>query len=249
MYKYDLHIHTSNVSRCAHTPAKELVRAYKALDFQGIVITDHFGDPSYLNGYGDIPWEDKVDIFLQGYKEAKEEGDKIGLDVFLGVELRLIPKIEFLIYGMDEDFLKKNEGLQNLTPKELYDLIRRNDLVMYQSHPYRKGVEQAPMEYMDGIEVINGGQPEDVNEKAYAVAKQHGLSMIAGSDNHRCGEDKCGIFTETTIKDSKDLVRVLKEGKYKMFCGLSYSEHSNLMSSHDILLTKRGYYKDLLKSN
>ncbi|WP_105617300.1 PHP domain-containing protein [Vallitalea okinawensis] len=239
MKKYDLHVHTSEVSRCAHTKAEDLVKAYKKLDFTGIVITDHFGDPSYLNSYGNIPWQDKVDIFLEGYQKAKRAGDEVGLDVFLGVELRLVPKIEFIIYGLDKSFLMDHENLQLLSPKELYKLVTQHDLLMYQAHPFRNGVELAPYQYMSGIEVINGGQPEEVNQKAYTFAKEKQLRCIAGSDNHRNGADKCGIMTESRIKSSKDLLQILRTEDYKIFCGLPYGQDNPIRVDERYIMTKR----------
>ena len=62
-----------------------------------MVVTDHF-----FNGNTAIdrslPWEEKVELYCRGYENAKEEGDKIGLDVFFGVEWAFHGD-EFLLYG------------------------------------------------------------------------------------------------------------------------------------------------------
>ena len=42
MYKYDLHIHTSECDKVALTDAAAIVRLYKGIGYDGIVITDHF---------------------------------------------------------------------------------------------------------------------------------------------------------------------------------------------------------------
>lgn len=44
LYHYDLHVHTSNVSPCAHVQAEEVVRLYAQAGYTGIVITDHYYD-------------------------------------------------------------------------------------------------------------------------------------------------------------------------------------------------------------
>ena len=81
-YKYETHLHTSEVSKCAFNTGAEMARAYKEAGFTGIFVTDHF-----FNGNTIIPkeldWKQKVDLLYQGYESAKSEGDKIGLDVFL----------------------------------------------------------------------------------------------------------------------------------------------------------------------
>ena len=40
-YKYELHCHTKEVSRCGAVPAAEIVKMYKENGYDGIVITDH----------------------------------------------------------------------------------------------------------------------------------------------------------------------------------------------------------------
>ncbi len=45
MYKYETHLHTFPVSRCAQKSVRENLEVYKALGFDGVFITNHF-----LNG-------------------------------------------------------------------------------------------------------------------------------------------------------------------------------------------------------
>lgn len=235
-----MHVHTSEVSRCAHSTSEEIMNDYKKTGFTGVVITDHFGDPSYLNGYGDIPWSEKVDIFLKGYYGAKKIGDALGIDVFLGVELRLIPKMEILIYGMDEDFLKRHEGIQNLSLEELYQLVVvENNLLMFQPHPFRTNEVLGDTRFLSGVEVINGGKPEDINRLGYDHAVKNKTPMIAGSDNHRKGADKCGLMTNTKITSQEGLLQMLKSNDYKIFCGMPYSDDHPMWSNPQFIKTKR----------
>ena len=44
MYKYETHLHTSPVSRCASAGVKEHLEFYKNLGYDGIFITNHFLD-------------------------------------------------------------------------------------------------------------------------------------------------------------------------------------------------------------
>ena len=41
MYYYELHMHTSDTSRCGRSPAADMVAAYKQKGFTGVVATDH----------------------------------------------------------------------------------------------------------------------------------------------------------------------------------------------------------------
>lgn len=85
MYLYETHCHTNEASACAVNSGPEMARAYKAGGYAGIMVTNHFWrgnnciDPN-------LPWEEWVRAYCAGYRAAKEEGDKIGLSVFFGLE-------------------------------------------------------------------------------------------------------------------------------------------------------------------
>ena len=120
-YLYETHMHTTESSFCSITKAKEYVRIYKERGYTGIIITDHlrtsnFEKSSFKYFKPLIDWEEKVDFFMEGYRNAEEEGDKIGLDVFLGWEF-YAEGSEFLTYGLDEEFLLKHEDLDKLSIK------------------------------------------------------------------------------------------------------------------------------------
>ena len=57
-FKYDTHVHTSEVSCCAKVSAVEAVKMYKDAGFHGLVITDHYCD-SYFVSLGDLSWNQK----------------------------------------------------------------------------------------------------------------------------------------------------------------------------------------------
>ena len=97
-FKYETHMHTSEVSACAVSPAAEQVRAYSARGYAGVIVTDHF-----INGFstcpGKLPWDKKMKHIVSGYELAKKAGDKYGMDVFLGWEFT-IRGSDFLTYGL-----------------------------------------------------------------------------------------------------------------------------------------------------
>ena len=80
MYKYEMHCHTSETSRCGKVSAAEMVDFYKSMGYSGLVISDHF-----LNGNTvvpkELPWEKRINQFCAGYEAAKKRGDEIGLPV------------------------------------------------------------------------------------------------------------------------------------------------------------------------
>ena len=87
-YKYELHAHTSEVSRCSVISAKELVAFYKSQGYSGICITDHFIGSNTTVPVG-IPWDEGIEMFCRGYELAREEGEKLGIDVFSVGNIRL----------------------------------------------------------------------------------------------------------------------------------------------------------------
>ena len=103
-FLYETHMHTCQGSACGRATGKEQARVYKEAGFTGIIITDHFfGGNTAVDR--SLPWEERVDLFWKGYEDAKEEGDRIGLDVFFGLEQN-IHFDEYLIYGLTKEYIR-----------------------------------------------------------------------------------------------------------------------------------------------
>src|SRR5665647_1522614 len=156
MFKYDVHVHTSETSSCGKVPAVQVVRMYKDAGYKGIIITDHFFD-GFFDSLGSISWESKIDSFLCGYKSAKSEGDKVGLTVILGMEMRFnnSPN-DYLVYGTDETLLKNNSEIYKFGLEKFKTFAKDNGLLIYQAHPYRPNITAASPKLLDGVEVYHG---------------------------------------------------------------------------------------------
>lgn len=213
MYLYDVHVHTSETSQCGKVDAKTAVHMYKNAGYHGLVITDHFhGD--YFNTLAGS-WKDRVNEYLRGYRIALQEGEKIGINVILGIELRFEENYnDYLIYGIDEDFLYENEYLYKMNIKKFHEYIHGTSIMIYQAHPFRAAVFPEKPEHLDGIEVYNGNpRHESHNEKAVEYAKKHNLKMISGSDFHQAGDlARGGIVLTAAPKDSMELAKMLAGG-------------------------------------
>ena len=85
MFRYETHLHTAEGSACASASGAEQARRYKALGYDGIIVTDHFFNGNCAVTNFDS-WEDRVNKFCKGYENAKAVGDEIGLKVFFGLE-------------------------------------------------------------------------------------------------------------------------------------------------------------------
>jgi predicted metal-dependent phosphoesterase TrpH len=213
--KYDMHVHTAEVSPCGMVTASKLVRLYKQTGYHGIVITDHYFD-EYFISLGRISWEEKIENFLRGYRNARAEGQKIGLTIILGIELRFIENSnDYLIYGIDESFLMNNKELYKLGLTRFRELIKNEDIFIYQAHPFRSWVRPADPTLLDGVEVFNGN-PRQINKnhRALEFATTYDLKMISGSDFHQ-REDlaKGGIIIEKQISTSAELYRILRSNE------------------------------------
>jgi Predicted metal-dependent phosphoesterases (PHP family) len=206
-----MHVHTKNVSSCAKVGATELVYLYKAAGYQAVIITDHFFDGFFENLTG-LTWAEKIDDFMSGYREARMVGSKTGLKVFMGMEIRFSNDVnDYLVYGMDESFLKARPFLYNLNLMQFHELIQDKDILIYQAHPFRPGIKAADPGFLDGVEVFNGNMRHNSkNDLAYEFAMKNQLRMISGSDFHQRDDlGRGGIITLNDINSNEELVAVL----------------------------------------
>lgn len=214
-FKYDTHVHTSEVSCCAKVSAVEAVKMYKDAGFHGLVITDHYCD-SYFVSLGDLSWNQKIDRFLEGYNIALKVGKKLGLEIILGMEIRFLENAnDYLVYGIDEKFLRDNKELYKLSLREFRKLTKKDNILIFQAHPFRPFMIPAPAELLDGVEVYNGNPRHNSNNDiAYEYALKNQLRMLSGSDFHRRdGVAAGGIIVSENISDSHEFADMIKNNK------------------------------------
>lgn len=213
-------MHTSEVSACAISTAKEQVRAYKGNGYTGIIVTDHF-----INGNSTVPrrmtWNDKMKAFFSGYEAALAEGEKIGLDVFFGLEFS-IRGSDFLTYGLNPSFFTAHPGMENLTAEAYSGLVHKNGGYIAQAHPFRDSwyIEYkfpvAP-ELLDGVEIYNASMPAKTNAKALAFAKKHNLPKQSGSDSHSTDfYPLSGVILEKKAENISDIINALRESRAEL---------------------------------
>lgn len=220
MFKYETHCHTSQTSKCSRITGADLARFYKSLGYTGIFITDHF-----FNGNTtvprELPWEERVKLFTAGYLDAKAEGGRLGLDVFFAWEYTWGGN-DFLIYGLDENWLLANPDQLSLKPREYMQKVRADGGMVIHAHPFREAgyieaIRLIPRD-VDGVEVINSSRPDSENSPAFWYAKNYGLLRSAGSDNHQGQRDRlAGVLLPERIENVQDFVRIVKEGRAEIF--------------------------------
>ena len=220
-YLYETHMHTSEGSKCGQYPAVEMVRAYKEAGYAGVMVTDHnWGGNTAVDR--SLPWEEWLDKFFMGYHNAKAEGDRIGLPVFLGYEAGHDAH-DFLIYGFTIDWMKAHPELHDATIPEQLELLHSVGGMVIQAHPYREAFyinEIKTFEkYVDGIEMFNAAhvRPKEDgtdnriwNDKAVALATANNLPGTAGSDQHSTNLYFGGVAFPTPLKDVQDYIKRIK---------------------------------------
>lgn len=215
--KIDLHVHTAEVSGCSNVPAAKMVHLYKENGYDAVVITDH-----YYNGLADRCDKEGIslkDAYLKGYRSAKEEGEKIGVKVFLGCELRFSNSMnDYLVYGVDEDFFSLGNEIFKMNTRDFGKYARERGYLFYQAHPFRNGMTIVNPANLFGIEISNRNPRHDSrNDIAQIYAERHTLHRIGGSDFHELGDEaRGGIETEANVSTMEELLEVLKTDNYNV---------------------------------
>ena len=197
LYRYETHCHSAQGSRCAVSTAQELVRAYHAAGFAGLVLTDHFifGNTNIPR---DLPWEDRMRCYYQVYLDAKRAAEGLDFDVIFGIEHAYGDGKEILIYGIDLPFLLNNPDIPQISLDEFAARVKAYGGILIQAHPYRNrsyvNMAVGPRsDLVDGIEVHNTGNLP--------------------------GEDSAGILLPYRVRDEKEFVAALKRRDHAFLVG------------------------------
>lgn len=216
-YKTELHAHTSDVSRCAKLSPENVAELYIEAGYSTVVLTNHYAEYGF-DGLGS--WEKCIDNYLNAVYRMREFS-KGQLNVLSGAEVRnYYSTNDFLLYGADEEFLKRNQYLHRLPVKALSALARENGVLLVHAHPFRNNMTIVDPALLDGIEVFNG-TPHTCsrNNVANAWAKQFGLLRTSGSDFHGGRYIiSGGILTDAPITTQEELKNTLISGNYSLIC-------------------------------
>ena len=167
---------------------------------------------------------------------AKEWGDANDFQVFTGYEAGY-DGTEFLIYGIEIEWMSKHPELWDAGVAEQFEIIRSGGGIVVHAHPFReafyiKEIRLFP-KYVDAIEGINAahcphmGMPDKriYNEKALKYAQELGMVITGGSDTHSVNLLGGGMAFARKLRDIHDFVSVVKNasaGDYRVTDGLVY---------------------------
>ena len=221
MYRYETHLHTYPVSRCAKHTVREALEFYKSLGYEGVFITNHFLDGN-INIERDRPFEEKLEFYCSDYEEGLRLADQIGIRVLFGVEMSY-KGTDFLVYGLDKAWYLAHPEIMDMKRSELLAYLMASGALVIQAHPYREAgyidhIRLFPRQ-VHGIETPNASRPDFENNIAAYYADYYGLITVAGSDNHSLTKQKhlAGLEFETPIRDEADYIARVMARQAKIF--------------------------------
>lgn len=213
-YKIEFHAHTKPSSPCSDMTPKMLIERYSNLGFDGVVLTNHFVDFLIKSDNPQVV----SDTYLKDYYEAKNEGEKHNLRVYLGMEVRFPENCnDYLIYGIEESNVKEIFSYIHGDYVTFYKAFKNDKNVILQAHPFRNNMVLQNPDYLDGIEVFNmhpnhNGKIALANK--YANEHPHFIKTC-GTDFHHDGHQGLGAtLTKTLPENSYGVAEILKSKDY-----------------------------------
>lgn len=220
-YKYETHLHTFPVSKCAKASVRDSLQFYKDLGYEGVFITNHFLDGN-VNVDRKLPYEEQIQFYYSDYEEALQIGEELGIKVFSGVEMSY-GGTDFLIYGLDKNWYLEHPQIMEMKKSEELKFLMESGALVIQAHPFREAgyidhIRLFPRE-VHGVEIINANRKDEENQLAAIYADHYGLLKIAGTDNHVGSKQQklAGVCFDTPIADEQDFIRLVKEGRAELF--------------------------------
>ena len=225
----ELHVHTSEVSSCAHQTAAQVADRYICEGYSTVVVTNHY-TKAVMERAGD-DWDNRFDYYMSGYRKMRDYA-KDRLNVLPGIELRFTENFnDYLIFGADEQFIYSHPNLHEMTLKSFRDLADQAGLLIVQAHPFRNKMTVMKPDLLHGIEIFNAHAGHEArNDLALSWCRRYGLIPTSGSDFHDADfYVKGGIATDTKITSMKQLTDLLraKQG-YTLLCGGPAAERDGM---------------------
>ncbi len=211
MYRYETHLHTCPVSRCAGATVREVLEFYKKIGFAGVFITNHFLDGN-INVERDLPYEERMRFYLSDYEEACRLGKEIGISVFFGVE-HSYKGTDFLVYGLTPEWYLSHPEIEDMRKSDLLRFLMSEGALVIQAHPFREAsyidhIRLFPR-CVQGVEIINACRTDLENGMAKLYAESYELLPFAGTDNHlpTARPTLAGMQTDTPVENVADFIR------------------------------------------
>ena len=152
-------------------------------------------------------------------------GEKYGILVLAGVEAETRWG-HILVYCPDINWMAKTDFSQKFDPKELAEEVNAHNGVIVPAHPFRGiislGERVRELPHLYALEVLNGSNRPEENEKAIKLACELGLAQIGGSDAHYLEE--LGLCLTEFERDITSLEEMIDEIKAKRVRALTRAQ-------------------------
>ena len=221
MYKYETHLHTSPVSKCARATVRESLEFYKNIGYDGVFITNHFIDGN-INVDRALPYAERIEFYFSDYETALELSKEIGISVFCGVEMSY-GGTDFLVYGLKKDWYLAHPVIEGMKKSQLFELLKADGALIIQAHPFREAayidhIRLFPR-HVHGVEVVNASRNDFENGMADHYADSYGLIKFAGSDNHSANRVKRlgGMESPYRVESESAFINGVLSGEIKFF--------------------------------
>ena len=199
----DMHAHSSGISRCCKIPFDQVLRTAKEHGIDGIVLTNHYQRPN--EGTVDA----FVDQYIEEYQRALAYGRENGHRVFFGIEvtMALYPGVHMLVYGVTPDFLRAHPFLFDCTQDALYRLVKSEQGILVQAHPFRNNTTVLDPKFLDGVESYCHPKYKNAHsDRLMDIARENHLLVTCGGDYHAdTYRPECGMFMPDEIATDADL--------------------------------------------
>ncbi|MCL2007044.1 MAG: histidinol-phosphatase [Treponema sp.] len=254
-YIYETHLHTVQGSGCGSSRGRDYIQRYLDIGFTGIIVTDHF-----YNGYTavnrSLSWEKWVHQFCKGFEDAREEGARRGLDVFFGWEETFRGGDDYLIYGLDRNWLLEHPQVRFWTREEQFEQVRQSGGCIVHAHPFRQypHINRICLSSaIDGVEAGNRAHHQSFDALAYSYAKKLGFPVLAGSDIHYVDgiidiDSVFGVILDKKMESIADYVDAIKknsiaglrvtEGRFKLHGNERIDMPVDILDIHDLGISK-----------
>lgn len=209
-YRIELHAHTSPASRCSQVTPEEEIEVFKNAGYDGIAITNHL--------YIKENKKEFLEIYRGDYYKAFETGERLGIKVYIGAELRFLNENDndYLLFGFDISQLEEIYDATEGTLESFVKNVKTDKMFLLQAHPFRDDMKRGYEEYLDGVEAFNM-HPNHNSRVALAMkyARENGKIATAGTDYHHPGHDGlCATRAPMLPKNEAELVSLLKSGDF-----------------------------------
>ena len=218
-FKYDLHVHTKEISPCARLSVEEIIDKYIEEGYSGLVLTDHFRK-GYFRKCEREEWKEKTKEYFYSYDRAIEYCKDKDFYIGLGMEISFNNDTnDFLVFGFEKEDFLENEWMIEMGLKDFYNKFKDKAIII-QAHPHRqKGSKLEDINYLHGLEINNQNPRHNNNNDLTRCVYEENPRLIAtgGSDVHQ-KEDLCrtGIYTKNKITSDEQLLNILRNKDFQI---------------------------------